>query len=114
MIPSSEIGIERPEFILAIDIGLVLLGGGGSGTGFFCEFELDSTSFGSIVGSERLLMSSDIEYLDEGAQGSACSVLFLSLGELGEDGISGFQDIDGAVAERAKVSEGSSKEAIFG
>ncbi len=112
--PSSEIGIERPEFTLAIDIGLVLLDGGGAGTGFFCGFELAFVSFDSIFRSGRFLISSGSEYFIEDAKGSAGSALLLSLGELGDNEISVFPDIDVVATERGKANEGPSKDAVCG
>ena len=48
---SSVRAIDRPEFRLLIDIGLLLLEGGGAGAGFFCGNGLVWNSLGSIGSS---------------------------------------------------------------
>ena len=61
---SSEIDTDRPELILPIDIGLVLLEGGGAGAGFLWKLKLLSPALDSVYDSRGLLFSTKPDFAE--------------------------------------------------
>ena len=111
---SSDKGMDRPEFTLLIDIGLVLLEGGGAGAGFFGRYELACDSFCSADGSVRPVCWVESSPVEAGGDGRAGKALYLSPGDCGDTG--GNLSSDGGLAPSRldDDSVGSSKETVCG